>query len=231
MINYLTQQMVVSQVPAGSKEDQPVIMPARLCLHFLRQASAIHAHGFKSYGVFTAEAGGSIFRPVDVWFFDPKQNRRNIPHNRAAFEAQGTYFRAHDDAGFVVDGKELLNVERAVGEVGQTIVAPFHSHRRQPPNFSDIDYYLHNPFFSWHLVVCLRNPATPTIQPFLVDKSFDDFGIDASDRREGSERPYQGDNVRPLDLVVEGRQTELDEIASALGLWYSARELVCPVLA
>src|SRR5215216_7554198 len=203
MVNYSTKQMVVSHVPAASKEDEPVIMPARLCLQFLRQASAIHAHGFKSYGVFTAEAGASIFRPVDVRFFDPKQNRRNIPQNRAAFEAQGTYFRAHDDAGFVVDGKELLIVERAVGEVGQTIVAPFHSHRRQPPNFSDIDYYLHNPFFSWHLVVCLRNPTKPEIQPFLVEKDLDDFGIDVCDSREGSEYAYQGDNVRPIELVVE----------------------------
>jgi proteasome lid subunit RPN8/RPN11 len=218
MSSCLTKRMVVSPVPAGSTTDEPIIMPARLCLQFLRQASIIHAHGLKSFGVFTARAGGPTFRPVDVLFFDPRQNRRNTPKNRAAFEAQGTYFRTHDDAGFVVDGKELTIVERVVGQDGQMIVAPFHSHRRQPPNFSEIDYHLHNPFFTWHLVVCLRNPASPEIQPFLVDKSLDDFGIDASDDREGSECAYQGDNVRPLELVVEGTEAELDEVASALGL-------------
>jgi proteasome lid subunit RPN8/RPN11 len=218
MSSYLTKQLVASPVSAGSKKDQPVIMPAQLCLKFLRQASAIHAQGLKSYGVFTAEPGGSPFRPANVHFFDPQQNRRNIPENRAAFEAQGTYFRAHHDAGFVVDSKELASVERAVGQAGQMIVAPFHSHRRQPPNFSDIDYHLHNPFFSWHLVVCLRNPASPQIQPFLVEKTLDDFGIDARDDREGSECAYQGDSVRPLELIVEGTGTELNEMASALGL-------------
>jgi proteasome lid subunit RPN8/RPN11 len=218
MSSYSAKQIVVSPVPAEYRNHEPVIMPARLCLQFLQHSRAIHADGFKSYGVFTVEAGGSTFRPVDVRFFDPTQNRRNSPEYRAAFEAQGIYFRAHDDAGFVVDVKELADVERAVDQVGQMIVAPFHSHRRQPPNFSDIDYRLHNPFFCWHLVVCLRNPASPQLQPFLVDKSLDDFGIDASDNREGSECAYQGDNVRPLELIVEGTEAELDKVVSALGL-------------
>jgi hypothetical protein len=58
----------------------------------------------------------------------------------------------------------------------------------------------------------------PEIQPFRVDKGLDDFGIDPNDAREGSERAYQGDNVRPLDLVVEGTDAELDEVAMVLGL-------------
>jgi proteasome lid subunit RPN8/RPN11 len=218
MLSYTIKQMVISSEPASSQTDAPIIMAARLCLRFLQQARAIHTHGLKSYGVFTAEAGGSPFLPADVWFIDPKQNRRNNPQHRPSFEAQGTYFRAHHDAGFVVDSGELASVERAVGQAGQMIVAPFHSHRRQPPNFSDIDYRLHNPFFSWHLIVCLRNLARPEIQPFRVDKGLDDFGIDPNDAREGSERAYQGDNVRPLDLVVEGTDAELDEVAMVLGL-------------
>jgi len=213
-----TKRMSISSEPASSGTDEPVIMSARLCLQFLRQARTIHERGLKSYGVFVAKAAGPAFRPVDVRFFDSTQNRRNSPQNRAAFEAQGTYFRAHDDAGFVVDSTEVADVERAVNQSGQVIVAPFHSHRRQPPNFSDIDYRLHNPFFSWHLVICLRNPNKPEIQPFLVDKGLEHFGIDAADDREGSESSYIGDNVRPLDLVVEGTETELDGVTLALGL-------------
>jgi len=218
MSSHATTQIVISPVPAESNNDEPVIMPARLCLQLLQRSRAIHADGFKSYGVFSVKAGGSPFRPLDVRFFDPTQNRRNSPEYRAAFEAQGIYFRAHADAGFVVDVKELADVERAVDQVGHMIVAPFHSHRRQPPHFSDIDYRLHNPFFSWQLVVCLRNPAAPQLQPFLVDKSWDDFGIDARDTREGGECAYQGDNVRPLELIVEGTEAELNQVVAALGV-------------
>ena len=120
--------------------------------------------------------------------------------------------------GFVVDSKEMLHVDQAVTEVGQTIVAPFHSHRRQPPNFSDIDYRLHNPFFPWHLVVCMRNPAKPEIQPFRVEKDLDDYGIDAHDNREGCENSYLGPDVRPLDLVIEGTEAELTKVSEVLGL-------------
>src|ERR671929_902494 len=108
----------------------PTIAPAvepspsapRLCLCFLQQATAIHSHGFKAYGVFPAPAGGSPFRPVDVRFFDAHHNCRNSPQHRPAFEAQGSYFRAHADAGFVVDGTELARVERMVAAAGQMIV-------------------------------------------------------------------------------------------------------------
>jgi proteasome lid subunit RPN8/RPN11 len=216
-MNKLIKKMVISLEPASSLSDEPVIMSTELCLEFLWQAKAIDRMGLKSYGVFLAGAGGSDFRPVDVCLFDPRRNRRNSLQNRAAFEAQGTYFRIHDDAGFVVDGEEMLVAERTASQRGQVIVAPFHSHRRQPANFSNIDYRLHNPFFSWHLVVCMRNPNRPEIQPFLVQKSLDDQGINPNDRREGSERSYHGDNVRPLDLIVEGTAAELDKVASALG--------------
>ena len=87
MSNHATTQIVVSPVPAQSKNDAPVIMRARLCLQFLQQSRAIHADGFKSYGVFSVKAGSSPFRPLDVRFFDPTQNRRNSPEYRAAFEA------------------------------------------------------------------------------------------------------------------------------------------------
>ena len=218
MSNFPTKSMVVSLPPAQLATDEPIRMAARLCLQFLRQATAIHSDGFKAYGVFTAPVGESPFRPVDVRFFDAHHNCRNSPQHRPAFEAQGSYFRAHADAGFVVDGKELAQVERAVAAAGQTIVAPFHSHRRQPPNFSAIDYRLHTPWFTWHLVLSLRNPAIPELQPFRVAKGLDEFGIHAGDEREGSEAAYQGANVWPLELVVEGTDAELAAVAAALGV-------------
>ena len=222
MSSYPTKSVVVSPPPTHVATDEPIRMAARLCLCFLQQATAIHSHGFKAYGVFTAPAGGSPFRPVDVRFFDAHHNCRNSPQHRPAFEAQGSYFRAHADAGFVVDGQDLARVERTVAAAGQMIVAPFHSHRRQPPNFSAIDYRLHTPWFAWHLVLGLRNPATPELQPFRVDKGLDEFGIHAADDREGSEQAYQGDNVRPLELVVEGTDAELEAVVAALGLYSPA---------
>ncbi len=79
--------------------------------------------------------------------FDPYRNRRNDPAHRSAFHAQGSYFRDFDDAGFVADSTDLLSAWRRIEESGLEVVAPFHIHRRQPGNFSTIDYRLHNPAF------------------------------------------------------------------------------------
>ena len=64
----------------------------------------------------------------------------------------------------------------------------------------------------------MRDPAKPVIQPFRVEKEMDEFGIDAGDQREGCELSYEGENVRPLDLVVEGPQEEVEAVVAALGL-------------
>ena len=73
-------------------------------------------------------------------------------------------------------------------------------HRRQPANFSSIDYRLHNPAFSWHLIVSLRDPDRPVIQPFRVQKSWEEFGIDETDDLEDSELAYDGPEVGFLTL-------------------------------
>ena len=134
--------------------------------------------------------------------FDPRRNRRNDPAHRSAFHAQGSYFRDFDDAGFVADSTDLLSAWRSIEESGMEVVAPFHVHRRQPANFSTIDYRLHNPAFAWHLIISLREPAHPDIQPFRVIKEDSDFGIDERDGLEGSERAYPGPEVRPLHLLL-----------------------------
>ena len=85
-------------------------MPAALCLGLLRQAAGIHRAGLKSYGLLIAEPGaaGYPFTATGVVFLDSRKNRRNDPGHRAAFRAQGDYFRQFDDAGFVADPAELL---------------------------------------------------------------------------------------------------------------------------
>src|SRR5262249_7076582 len=210
-------QAVVS-LRRGGDVHGAVDMPAALCLRMLRQAAGIHRAGLKSYGLLIAEPGtaGYPFAASDVVFLDSRKNRRNDPGHRAAFRAQGDYFRQFDDAGFVADSAELLAVCRAIEESGREIVAPFHTHRRQPANFSLIDYRLHNPAFAWHLIISLRDPHRPVLQPFAVAKHPSDFGISAQAARQGSERAYPGPEVTPLALVAHGSPGALRRLTTTV---------------
>jgi proteasome lid subunit RPN8/RPN11 len=204
----------------GNEIHDAVDMPAALCRRLLQQAGEIHRAGLKSYGLLIAEPGtpGYPFIATDVVFLDSRKNRRNEPGYRAAFWAQGEYFRRFDDAGFVADPAELLAVYRAIEDSGAQIVAPFHSHRRQPANFSLIDYRLHNPAFPWHLIISLRDPAHPVLQPFGVRKDLAEVGISEHDACQGSELAYQGPEVRPLSLVAHGAHRPVRQLAATLGL-------------
>jgi proteasome lid subunit RPN8/RPN11 len=209
----------------GSSEADIVTMPADVCLRFVREAERIHDAGVKSYGLFIAEpdAPGYPFCATDVVFLDPNRNRRNEVGNREAFEAQGDYFRRYDDAGFVADPAELLAAYRRIEESGREIVAVFHSHRRQPPNFSWIDFRLHNPAFPWHLIASFRGGPLPQLQPFRVDKQGGGLGISSADDRRGSELSYPGPEVRPLGLLVEGTPAGVDAclVATSTGLRFA----------
>ncbi len=211
-----TAHAVVSQQQGKAAADA-VAMPADLCQRLLRRAAQIHRAGLKSYGLLIAEPGtdGYPFTATDVVFLDSRKNRRNDPGNRAAFHAQGEYFRQFDDAGFVADPAELLAVFRAIEDSGRQIVAPFHSHRRQPANFSLIDYRLHNPAFAWHLIISLRDQR-PVVQPFRVRKELSDCGISDQDSCQGSELAYQGPEVEPLALVAHGPRSALDRLVHTL---------------
>ena len=83
--------------PQGGED--AVIMPAALCLRLLVRAEEIHRVGLKSYGLLIAEPGtpGYPFTATGVVFLDSRKNRRNDPGYRAAFRAQGDYFRQFDD--------------------------------------------------------------------------------------------------------------------------------------
>ncbi len=174
---------------------------------------AVHAAGLKSFGLLLADPSDPRYPFVAsyVAFFDPTKNRRNEPTMRAAFEAQGTYFRSYDDAGFVADAAELLEIYRGLDASGLEAVALFHVHRRQPANFSVIDFKLLNPAYAWHLIISLRDPANPVLAPFEVRKDLGtDVGISPDDHNEGSEQTYTGPEVTPLRLVVG---TQDDDVA------------------
>src|SRR5690242_20510127 len=87
---------------------------------FLRRADEIQRAGLKSFGLFVADPTepGYVYRPVAAVFLDPYRNRRNDPLHRAAFRAQGEYFRQYDDAGFVADPKDLLRAYREIDDAG-----------------------------------------------------------------------------------------------------------------
>ena len=162
-------------------------------------------------------AGASVVVRAVV-FLDSRRNRRNDQGNRAAFEAQGDYFRRHDDAGFVADPTNLLAAYRRIEDSGREIVAVFHSHRRQPANFSWIDFRLHNPAFAWHLIISFHAGPTPQLQPFRVSKDDLEVGISPADDREGSELAYPGPEVVPLGLRIDGAPAEVAACTAALGL-------------
>ena len=190
------------RTPAPAK----VHLPATLLDRIIGTTSAVHAAGLKSFGLLLADPADPRFpyTATDVVFFDPRKNRRNDPALRPAFEAQGSYFRDYDDAGFVADSAELLEVYRRLDADELEAVALFHVHRRQPANFSTIDYRLHNPAYAWHLIISLRDPARPDLQPYAVDKDpTAEFGIDPDERNEGSEQSYAGPEVVSLRLAVD----------------------------
>jgi len=183
-----------------------VHMPAELYSRLVRQAQELNRAGLKAFGLLAGDPRqpGFPHRAVDVVVLDPQRNRRNDPAHRAAFHAQGAYFRAYEDAGFVADPTDLLRAWQRIERVGLEPVAAFHVHRRQPANFSSIDYRLHNPAFAWHLIISLRDPADPEVRPFLISKDPDHLGIDETDGREGSELSYSGPEVTPAALVLTG---------------------------
>jgi proteasome lid subunit RPN8/RPN11 len=200
----------------GPATEDAVTMPAEVLLRFLLEAQRVHDTGLKSYGLLVADPDAA-FRVTDVVSLDSERNRRNEPGNRAAFEAQGAYFRRYDDAGFVADPRDVLEAYRRIEASGQEIVGVFHSHRRQPPNFSWIDFRLHNPAFRWHLIVSFHRGPFPELQPFRVDKADVGLGIDSDDNRQGSELAYPGPEVTPLSLLVDGAPADVDACLDAIG--------------
>jgi proteasome lid subunit RPN8/RPN11 len=180
-----------------------VVLPDEVHRALVSTADEIHEAGLKSFGFFVADPDtpGFPYRPTGVVFLDASRNRRNDPLHRAAFRAQGDYFRQYDDAGFVADPSDLLRAYRRIDDAGLEIVGMFHSHRRQPANFSTIDYRLHNPAFAWHLILSYRDGPV-RLAAFGIRKPDFEIGISERDRGRDSQLPYPGPEVRPLHLAV-----------------------------
>jgi len=193
-----------SEKNRADPKPRAVHMTEDLYSRLVRQAQDLNRAGLKAYGLLAGDPRqpGFPYRAVDVVVLDPQRNRRNDPAHRAAFHAQGSYFRAYEDAGFVADPTNLLRAWQRIERAGLEPVATFHVHRRQPANFSSIDYRLHNPAFAWHLIISLRDPAHPEVRPFFVSKDPDHIGIDETDDLEGSELSYSGPEVAPAALVL-----------------------------
>ena len=221
----MTHALAADAAPISTR--QAVHMSADLYARLLGQAQELNAAGLKAYGLLVGDPRrpGFPYRAVDAVILDPRRNRRNEPANRAAFHAQGSYFRAYEDAGFVADPTELLQAWQRIEQTGLEPVAAFHVHRRQPANFSSIDFRLHNPAFAWHLIISLRDPAAPDVRPFLVRKDFGDLGITEYDDLEGSERSYLGPEVTPLRFVLTGSREERPTEATAATTGHPIRQL------
>jgi proteasome lid subunit RPN8/RPN11 len=186
-----------------------VTMSTTVYTELIRRCQDLHAAGLKGYGLLLSDPTDPLFpyRVSDVIVFDAQRNRRNDPAYQPAFHAQGSYFRRYEDAGFVADSADLYEAWQAADAAGLEPVAPFHVHRRQPCNFSSIDFRLHNPAFAWHLIISLRDAGRPVVAPFAVNKSWDDFGITEDDGLEGSELAYLGPDVRPMRLALSALPT------------------------
>jgi formylglycine-generating enzyme required for sulfatase activity/proteasome lid subunit RPN8/RPN11 len=120
----------------------------------------------KCFGYLAAPAGQS--RPSE--FFAFTENVRNSRRWKNEFESRGRYFVDHPDAGFVATEEESFAVQRQLLRRNLREVALFHTHRRHPGNFSDIDYELHvgRSAEIWHLIISLRNPRQPQVRAFAA---------------------------------------------------------------
>jgi len=112
-------------------------------------------------------------------------NLRNSDEWRDEFESRGRYFVDHADAGFVATPEESWLVQQHLDRTGLRELAVFHTHRRHPGNFSEIDYDLHISRFDslWHQVISLRNPRLPQLRAFEVSRS----GVREVDLGDGPE--------------------------------------------
>lgn len=131
-------------------------------------ATITSRHPRKSFGLLISDVDAQ--HPVD--FLLLRENHRNIDGIRQSFEAYGSYFVNHADAGFVASADECWRLQKQIWARDMFEVGVFHSHQRHPANFSRIDYELHmrGAASLWHLIVSMRNPAVPQLRPFAVSR-------------------------------------------------------------
>ena len=144
-----------------------VLFPVEL--HDQLLDTVLHRYPQKSFGYLASKTALNI--PTDFVLFE--ENIRNDDDWRDEFESRGRYFVDHPDAGFVATPAESWRIQKYLFERNLREIAVFHTHRRHPGNFSDIDYDLHISRFSslWHLIISLRNVRLPQLRAFRVSRT------------------------------------------------------------
>jgi formylglycine-generating enzyme required for sulfatase activity/proteasome lid subunit RPN8/RPN11 len=174
-------------------EVETVVLPSSLVDDILSYVTLRYPS--KSFGYLAAGPDGS--QPHEFVGFE--DNIRNEERWRQDFESRGRYFVDHPDAGFVATEEESWRVQRHLARRDLHEVAMFHTHRRHPGNFSEIDYELHvsRSAWMWHLVISLRNVTMPQLRAFRTS----------------------GRGVCELRLVIAGpaARTRRDSISRAQG--------------
>jgi len=162
--------------------DDAIVLSTTLRDRLLEAVSRRHPR--KSFGYLLSE--GSRHAPGDFLLFET--NLRNEGSWKPRFEHYGPYFTAHADAGFVASPEETWRRQKEIWSRGMQEVGVFHSHQRHPGNFSRIDYDMHMERFEelWHLIVSMRNPASPQLRAFAPSRS----------------------GVRELQVRIEGRPAD-----------------------
>jgi formylglycine-generating enzyme required for sulfatase activity/proteasome lid subunit RPN8/RPN11 len=144
--------------------DDVIVLPAAL---FERLVTTVRSRlPRKSFGYLVSDVGPT--KPTDFILFN--SNVRNDRAWKGRFEAYGRYFVDHADAGFVASAEESWRLQKEIWARGMVEVGTFHSHRRHPANFSQIDYDMHVQRVDslWHLIVSMRNPAQPQVRAFGI---------------------------------------------------------------
>jgi hypothetical protein len=159
-----------------------VLMGAALFSSFLERVRELHARGEKVRGMLIA--------PAD------ERGRERAPVEAAFAEARQDPFEASALASLAMRARRNRRV----------LVAPFHAQTTAPVRFSLIDYVPHAPPFRWHLVVGLRDPERPVVQPFLLHKTDDELV------------------AAPVLLLVEGVEKELKQVERLLSRGPARRE-------
>ena len=182
-----------------------VVLPASLATALISYATDRFPR--KCFGYLVAPQGAA--QPTEFVAFT--DNVRNGEEWQPEFWRRGRYFVDHEDAGFVATADESLRVQKALMHRGLHEVAMFHTHRRHPGNFSDIDYDLHVsrfPSHMWHLIVSLRNVAQPQLRAFGVSREgVRELAVTISDETAGRDVLATAPSGRvSQDLVAAWRE-------------------------
>jgi proteasome lid subunit RPN8/RPN11 len=145
------------------RDDPVVLSPA---IHSRLVAAVRRRFPEKAFGYLISDV--DRMTPTDFVMFE--SNHRNHSVWQGKFHSYGRYFVDHDDAGFVATPEESWRLQKQIWDRGMWEVGVFHSHRRHPANFSQIDFEMHMQRFDtlWHMVISMREPALPQVRVFAV---------------------------------------------------------------